>query len=136
MLWAIALYWMRSVVLPARFMPVVVANDDATPELSRSRMLNGALFELVELTRAASPPPTEYDPSPDSKLSLEMTVNTGPWQTGSAAQSLSAQSVAPSLSLSMPSLHTVSVVGPPPPFAALTVSVTPEYAANALIITK
>src|SRR5262245_42067703 len=131
MLDAIMLYWMRSCVLPARFMPVVVANDDAVPELSRRWTANCGLFAKVVFSRMASAPPSVYGPMPDSKFVDEITVQPGAWHTGSAAQSLSAQSMAPSPSLSTPSLHDVSVVGPPP-FAAYTVSVTPEYAANAL----
>src|SRR4030095_4171069 len=112
MLLAIMLYWIRSCVLPGRFMPVAVANDDATPELSRMRTLWVGLLAFV-LTSAASLPPSAYGPRPDSKLVFEITVSPGAWHTGSAAQSLSAQSVAPSPSLSTPSVHDLSGVGPP-----------------------
>src|SRR5258705_1832488 len=134
MLDAIMLYWMRSWVLPARFMPVVEKNDDVAPELSLRWTANCGLFAKLVLTRLASEPPSVNGPIPDSKLVLEITTQSGAWQAGSPAQSLSAQSIAPSPSLSIPSVHDVSVVAAPP-IATLTVNVTPLYAANALIMT-
>src|SRR5262245_39526434 len=108
---ASALYWILSWSYADRDIAVVVKNDDASPEPSRSSMLDCPLFAtLGSLTCVASFPPEVYGPNPASKSVLEIATQSG-GHAGWLAQSLSSQSVVPSMSFATRSLHEVSVVG-------------------------